>query len=406
MSLLQGKQVVLGVTGGIAAYKAATLASLLVQQGAFVDVIMTDSARAFVQPLTFTALTHRPVHTDVFAGWNEHTSGHVTLAAEADLLLVAPATAAALARLALGLADDLLGLVALSTTAPLLAAPAMEHHMWHHPATQQHVRNLQSRGATILPPESGRLGSGASGDGRLAPTETILQAVISLLGSTEILAGRHVIVTAGGTREPIDPVRYIGNRSSGKMGYAIANAAAARGADVVVVSTVRRDAHPRVRVEYVDTAEQMGDATLGASDSADAVVMAAAVADFRPKAAAAAKIKKADGVPEIVLEPTPDILALLGERKRADQFLVGFAAETDDVRANAASKLAAKRVDLMVGNDVRSGDSGFEVDTNRAVLLDAHGGVDEPGLVTKVALADLILDRVRDARRPQEGASA
>jgi len=189
------------------------------------------------------------------------------------------------------------------------------------------------------------------------------------------------------------------------MGFAIANAAAARGADVVMVATVRRDTHPRVRVELVDTAEQMAAATLAAADAADAVVMAAAVADFRPKAAADTKIKKADGVPEIVLEPTPDILALLGERKRPDQYLVGFAAETDDVRTNAASKLAAKRVDLMVGNDVRSGDSGFEVDTNRAVLLDAHGGVDEPGLVTKVALADLILDRVRDARRPHEGAS-
>jgi phosphopantothenoylcysteine decarboxylase/phosphopantothenate--cysteine ligase len=190
------------------------------------------------------------------------------------------------------------------------------------------------------------------------------------------------------------------------MGYAIANAAAARGADVTVIATVERPAHPRARVVLVETAEQMATATLDAAGTADAIVMAAAVADFRPKSAAVTKLKKADGVPEIALEPTPDILGMLGERKRADQYLVGFAAETDDVRANAAAKLAAKRVDLMVGNDVRSGDSGFEVDTNRAVLLDAKGGVEEPGLVTKVALADLVLDRVRDALRPHEGASA
>ena len=404
LAALRGRRVVLCVTGGISAYKAVEVCRRLVDAGAHVAPVMTDDAQRFVGAVTFSALASEPVRTSLFDA--TEPIPHTRLGQQADLVLVAPATAKVIGKYAHGISDDLVSATLLATRAPVLVAPAMHTEMWEHPAVVDNLATLRARGVHVIDPEEGRLAGGDVGAGRLAAPERIVEAAARVVARDGDLAGLRVVVTAGGTREPIDPVRYIGNRSSGKMGYAIANAAAARGADVVVVSTVRRDAHPRVRVEYVDTAEQMGDATLGASDSADAVVMAAAVADFRPKAAAAAKIKKADGVPEIVLEPTPDILALLGERKRADQFLVGFAAETDDVRANAASKLAAKRVDLMVGNDVRSGDSGFEVDTNRAVLLDAHGGVDEPGLVTKVALADLILDRVRDARRPQEGASA
>ena len=391
MSLLQGKQVVLGVTGGIAAYKAATLASLLVQQGAIVDVIMTDSARAFVQPLTFTALTHRPVHTDVFAGWNEHTSGHVTLAAEADLLLVAPATAAALARLALGLADDLLGLVALSTTAPLLAAPAMEHHMWHHPATQQHVRNLQSRGATIVPPESGRLASGASGDGRLAPPETILQAVISLLGSTEILAGRHVIVTAGGTREPIDPVRYIGNRSSGQMGYAIAAAAVHAGAQVTLISgPVALAPPPGVAFVRVETARDMERAVHNAVPEADALVMAAAVSDYRVAQSSDQKIKKdpTTATLDLRLVQNPDILAGVDQ---PGLLKIGFAAETDDLLENAARKLSSKGLSMLVANDAVA---TIGAQDSHAWLLFPGGRIEELPRLPKEQVAQRIVAEI------------
>jgi phosphopantothenoylcysteine decarboxylase/phosphopantothenate--cysteine ligase len=286
----------------------------------------------------------------------------------------------------------------LATRAPVLLAPAMHTEMWEHPSVTDNVATLRARGVHIVDPEEGRLAGGDVGAGRLADPVRIVAAAASVMARDGDLAGRRIVITAGGTREPIDPVRFIGNRSSGKMGYAIADAAAARGAAVTMIATVARAAHPRVEVQLVETAEEMAAATLAAAPSADVIVMAAAVADFRPKVAADAKLKKADGVPEITLEPTPDILKLLGEQKRPDQFLVGFAAETDDVRQNAAAKLSAKRVDLMVGNDVRSEDSGFEVDTNRAVLLDAFGAVDEVGLLTKAALADAILDRVRDAR--------
>lgn len=351
MGVLLGKTIVLAVTGGIAAYKAASLASLLVQHGAVVEVIMTQAARAFVQPLTFAALTHRPVHEDVFTGWNERASGHVTLASDADLLLVAPATAATLARLALGLADDLLGLTALSTSAPLLLAPAMEHHMWHHPATQQHVRTLVSRGATIVPPESGRLASGAIGDGRLASPETIFQAVVNQVANGATLAGRHIVVTAGGTREPIDPVRYIGNRSSGQMGYAIATAAARAGAHVTLISgPVALPSPPGIDYVAVETARDMQTAVQSAVPEADALVMAAAVSDYRVAEAADHKIKKHTGSTTLDLHliQNPDIVAGIDQPGLVK---VGFAAETEDLLANAARKLASKGLAMVVAND-------------------------------------------------------
>jgi len=365
--------------------------------------VLTEDAQRFIGALTFSALASEPARTSLFDGLEPIP--HTRLGQGADLILVAPATAKALGKYAHGISDDLVSATLLATRAPVLVAPAMHTEMWEHPAVADNLATLRARGVHVIGPEEGRLAGGDVGAGRLADPARIVEAAARVMARDGDLAGLRVVITAGGTREPIDPVRFIGNRSSGKMGYAIANAAAARGADVTVVATVARSVHPRVRVQAVETAEQMAEATLAAAESADAVVMAAAVADFRPKVAASAKIKKSDGVPEIVLEPTPDILRLLGERKRPDQYLVGFAAETDDVRANAATKLTAKRVDLMVGNDVRSGDSGFEVDTNRAVLLDANGRVDEPGLVTKVTLADLILDRLRDARSPHEGAT-
>ena len=351
MSRLQAKRIVLAVTGGIAAYKAVSLASLLVQEGAVVDVVMTEAAGAFIQPLTFAAITHRPVHTDVFAGWDEHASGHVTLAAEADLLLVAPATASALARLALGLADDLVGLVALSTTAPLLVAPAMEHHMWHHPATQQHVEALRVRGTSIIPPETGRLASGASGDGRLPSPEKILDAVVSLLGRSELLASRHIVVTAGGTREPIDPVRYIGNRSSGQMGYAIAKAAADAGARVTLISGPVALAPPAgIERISVETARELEAAVHRAIRDADALVMAAAVSDYRVDQAAERKIKKDPGSTtlDLHLVQNPDILAGVDQ---PGLLKIGFAAETDDLLENAQRKLTSKGLAMLIAND-------------------------------------------------------
>ena len=396
---LRGRSVVLCVTGGISAYKAVEVCRRLVDAGAHVAPVLTDDAQQFVGATTFSALASEPARTSLFAG--PEPIPHTRLGQGADLVVVAPATAKVIGKYAHGISDDLVTATLLATRAPVVVAPAMHTEMWEHPAVVDNLALLAARGVHVVDPETGRLAGGDVGAGRLAAPERIVATAAEVLARSGDLAGLRVVVTAGGTREPIDPVRYIGNRSSGKMGYAIAEAAAARGADVVLVATVDRPVHPRVRVESVATAEEMATATLAAAESADVVVMAAAVADFRPKASAAAKLKKADGVPEIVLEPTPDILRLLGERKRTDQYLVGFAAETDDVRGNAAAKLVAKRVDLMVGNDVRSEDSGFEVDTNRAVLLDADGGVEEVGLVTKIRLADLILDRVRSPHPPQ-----
>lgn len=393
MNLLQGKQIVLAVTGGIAAYKAAALASLLVQQGALVDVILTEAAVNFIQPLTFAALTHRPVHTGVFAGWDEHASGHVTLAANADLILVAPATAATLARLALGIADDLLGLVALSTAAPLLLAPAMEHHMWHHPATQQHVRTLQTRGGIVVPPETGRLASGALGDGRLASPETIVQAVTSLLHETDVLAGRHVVVTAGGTREPIDPVRYIGNRSSGQMGYALATAAERAGARVTLISgPVTLPPPPGVRLVPVETAQEMENAVHGAIPDADALVMAAAVSDYRVAQASDQKIKKSSdsATLDLQLVQNPDILAGIDQ---PGLLKIGFAAETNDLLANAARKLASKRLAMLVANDAVE---TIGAPDSRAWLLFPGGRIDALPRMSKEQVARRIVEELGD----------
>jgi phosphopantothenoylcysteine decarboxylase/phosphopantothenate--cysteine ligase len=402
---LRGRRVVLCVTGGIAAYKAVEVCRRLVDAGAHVAPALTQDALRFVGALTFSALASEPARTSLFDG--PEPIPHTRLGQTADLIVVAPATAKVIGKYAHGISDDLVTATLLATRAPVLLAPAMHTEMWEHPSVADNLEVLRARGVHVVDPEEGRLAGGDVGAGRLADPARIVAAA-GVMARDGDLAGRRILITAGGTREPIDPVRFIGNRSSGKMGYAIADAAAARGAAVTMIATVSRPAHPRVEIHLVETAQEMADATLTAAPAADVIVMAAAVADFRPKAAAGAKLKKADGVPEITLEPTPDILKLLGEQKRADQFLVGFAAETDDVRANAAAKLSAKRVDLMVGNDVRSADSGFEVDTNRAVLVDAFGGSDEVGLLTKTALADAVLDRVRDARPrpPSEGATS
>jgi phosphopantothenoylcysteine decarboxylase/phosphopantothenate--cysteine ligase len=405
-------RVVLGVCGGIAAYKAVEVCRRLVDAGVHVSPVLTDSATRFIAPLTFTALASEPALTSLFGGADPIP--HTRLGQQADLVLVAPATARLIGAYAAGISSDLLTATLLATRAPVIVAPAMHTEMWEHPAVQENLATLRRRGVRIIEPEAGRLAGGDVGAGRLAEPETIVAQVLDQLRAERAFGGGHarhgvldgvkIVVTAGGTREPVDPVRFLGNRSSGKMGHAIASEAATRGAQVTLVTTASTAAPSGVRagveVVRVETAQQMADAVLALAPSAGIVVMAAAVADFRPVTAAGTKLKKADGVPEIVLERTPDILAALGAAKPPGQVLVGFAAETDDVRANAAAKLTAKRVDLMVANDVTEPGAGFEVDTNRVVLLDSAGQIDELPLMTKHRLAGVILDRISTLSAP------
>lgn len=354
MGAFEGKTVILGVSGGIAAYKSAMIASSLVQLGARVEVLMTEAAREFISPLTFSAITHAPVHTDPFAAWRPGFSGHVTLAQQADLLIVAPATAMTIARLALGFADDLIGLVALSTLAPILVAPAMEDQMFRHAATQGHLAALTSRGVAVVGPESGRLASGRSGTGRMAEPSLIVAAAQQLLSRSGLLRGKRIVVTAGGTREPIDPVRYIGNRSSGKMGYAIAEAASREGAQVTLITGPTSLAPPLgVSVVPVETAIDMQRAAEAATLEADALIMAAAVADFRPVSRSEQKIKKTPGVDhlDIRLTRNPDILASLD---RPGLVKIGFAAETERLLENAERKLRDKGLAMIVANDAET----------------------------------------------------
>jgi phosphopantothenoylcysteine decarboxylase/phosphopantothenate--cysteine ligase len=388
MGSLQSKNIVLGVSGGIAAYKAATIASMLVQSGAHVQVVMTEGARRFIQPLTFSAITHAPVHAEVFAPWGDDFSGHVSIADRADVLVVAPATAATIARLSLGLGDDLLGLVALSTRAPLLLAPAMEDHMLQHPATQEHLQTLIARGAVIVGPERGRLASGAIGEGRMAEPATIVRGIERVLRQDKPLSGANIVVTAGGTREPLDPVRYIGNRSSGRMGYAIAAAAAAAGADVSLISGPTHLLPPAgVTAVFVETAADMQQAVERAVSSADMLIMSAAVADFRPETASHRKIKKESGTEpiEVRLIRNPDILASIA---RPGLVKIGFAAETDDLLKNAAHKLQAKRLDMIVANDA---ESTIGADESEATILTADGTVRPLPRMPKEALATEIV---------------
>jgi phosphopantothenoylcysteine decarboxylase/phosphopantothenate--cysteine ligase len=397
---LRGRRVVLGVTGGIAAYKAVDVCRRLVDAGAHVVPVLTEDALRFVGALTFSALASEPARTSLFDG--PDPIPHTRLGKSADLVVVAPATAKLLGKYAAGISDDLLTATLLATRAPVVVAPAMHTEMWEHAAVRDNVATLRRRGVQVVDPEAGRLAGGDEGEGRLAEPARIVAAAAAMLAGGD-LAGVRVLVTAGGTREPVDPVRFMGNRSSGKQGHTIADAAARRGAAVTLVTTASRAAAPAVEVVRVETADQMAEAVLGRFPEADAVVMAAAVADFRPKAVADEKLKKRDGVPDIVLEPTPDILALLGQRKQGHQVLVGFSAETNRVREQAAVKLAAKHVDLMVANDVSAPDAGFEVDTNRAILLYSPGWAspdEELPLLTKAELADVILDRVVMFLRP------
>jgi phosphopantothenoylcysteine decarboxylase / phosphopantothenate---cysteine ligase len=387
------QHVVLGVCGSVAAYKAVEICRRLVDAGAHVAPVMTADAQRFIGAVTLSALASEPVHDSMWS--DDDPIPHTALGRSADVILIAPATATLMAKYAAGIADDLLTATLLATTAPVIVCPAMHSEMWEHPATVDNVATLRRRGVIVVEPGAGRLAGGDHGVGRLADVEGILAAVSSALGVQD-LAGRTVLVTAGGTREPVDAVRFLGNRSSGKQGEALAVEAADRGASVTLVTAADRPAPARVEVVHVVTAEEMETAVLERAAGADVVVMAAAVADFRPKAPADGKLHKADGVPELVLEPTTDILAELGRRKRSGQVLVGFAAETGDVRAGAEDKLRRKHLDLIVANDVTAEGVGFGHDTNAATLLDAAGNWTDVALTTKRDLARIVFDLVSD----------
>ena len=392
---LTDKQIVLGVSGSIAAYKAPDLASKLTQAGAAVDVAMTEAATRFVAPITFQSVTGRRAYHDMWDEASEIAELHVVLARRADLMVIAPATATTLARMAHGLAEDLVSLTALATRAPILVAPAMDPHMWEHAATQANVATLRSRGVTFVGPEEGRLASGQMGTGRMSEVPILLGAVRNAIGQGGDLTGKKIVVSAGGTREAIDPVRFVGNESSGKMGFAVAEAARDRGADVVLVSgqTALPDPYG-VDVLRVRSATQMRDAVVAACDGAQALIMAAAVADFQPAEPVGEKIKR-EGRESLSLQlaPTPDILAEVG--RPTGLVKVGFAAESQELVANAKAKIESKGLDLIVANDITATDAGFSVDTNRVLVIDGKGEQEEWPLMTKYEVAWRILDKIQ-----------
>jgi phosphopantothenoylcysteine decarboxylase/phosphopantothenate--cysteine ligase len=399
-----GRRVVLGVTGGIAAYKAIEVCRRLVDAGVHVVPVLTDAATRFVGEVTFSALASEPVRRSL---WSEDDPiPHTVLGQSADLVVVVPATADFLGRYAAGLADDLLTATVLATRAPVVVCPAMHTEMWEHAAVQDNLAVLRRRGVTVIPPESGHLAGGDVGAGRLAEPGVVVAAVLAALEGRQRgdLAGRRILVSAGGTREPIDPVRYVTNRSSGRQGHALATVAARRGAEVVLVTTTGRPTPPSATVVRVETAAEMEAAVLEHAADADVVVMAAAVADFRPKAVADRKLAKADGLPELFLEPTTDILAELGRRHRRGQVLVGFAAETHEPVERATAKMAAKGVDLMVVNDVSAPGVGFDHETNAVTILGADGTRHDVSLTSKEQVAEAVLDRV--VHRLHEGGAA
>jgi phosphopantothenoylcysteine decarboxylase / phosphopantothenate---cysteine ligase len=418
-AVLLNSRVLVGICGGIASYKAVELVSRLQQAGALVDVIMSERAEEFVRPLTFSTMSHRPVYTDLWEPSGRAAETHIALGEGAEVFVVLPTTANTLAKLAHGIADNMLTAVALATKAPLVLAPAMHSAMYTHPATRANLATLRERGAFVIEPEVGRLASGEVGVGRLPDTSVLLGAIQLVLGRHGDLAGRRVVVTAGGTQEPIDPVRFVGNRSSGKMGYALATEARDRGADVILISgPVALDAPYGVEVRRVETALQMRNAVFDAVKEADVLVMSAAVADYRPAEIAAQKLKKegkgaqevdAEGGFMLRLARTPDILAELAaatqqledagniaedNRPRRRLVRVGFAAETSDVLTYARGKLAAKRLDLLIANDVSRSDSGFGSETNKVYIFHADETMEDLPVMPKTGVAAAIWDRV------------
>jgi len=409
--VLLNKRILVGISGGIASYKAVELVSRLQQAGALVDVIMSERADEFVRPLTFSSLSHRAVYSDLWEPSGRAAETHIALAEEAEILVVVPATANTIAKLAHGVADNMLTAVALATKAPVLLAPAMHQNMYTHPATQSNITLLQERGVFIVEPEVGRLASGEVGIGRLPDTSILLGAINVVLGRNGDLAGYRIVVTAGGTQEPIDPVRYLGNRSSGKMGYALATEARDRGAHVILISgPVVLDVPYGVEVRRVETAIQMRDVVHDAVIDADVLVMSAAVADFRPAEVATQKLKKSESqeLDEqngffLQLVRNPDILEELADsvhtntgNKRSGRHLVrvGFAAETSNLVAYASAKLIAKRLDLLVANDVSRSDSGFGTETNKVYIFHANGAMEDLPVMPKSGVAAAIWDRI------------
>ncbi len=389
--MLANRTIVLGITGGIAAYKAADIASKLTQAGARVDVVMTESATKFIAPLTLRSLTGRAVAVNMFELASEFKIGHIELAEAADIVAIVPATANIIAKLAAGISDDMLTCTVLATQARVLVAPAMNVNMFDNPVTQDNLAKLKARGFTIVDPAYGRLASGKIGLGRLAETETIIGTIKQVLGRSGDLAGKHIVVTAGGTQEPIDPVRHIGNRSSGKMGYAVAEAARDRGATVSLITAPTSLPEPAgIEVVHIRTAAEMKEAVAKATAHTDALIMVAAVADYQPKSVAREKIKKDSPSLTLELIRTPDILAEV----RGNFLKVGFAAESEDVIANARQKLEKKQLDIIIANDITDASSGFGVDTNKVTLIDRDGKIDSLPLLTKREVADRILDKV------------
>ena len=393
--LIKGRRILLGVTGSIAAFKAADLASKLAQTGAEVDCILTASAERFVAALTFRSLTGRRAYVDADLWAEEGHILHVGLAEKAELLVIAPATADTLAKLVHGRADTLLTITALAATCPMLVAPAMDAGMFEHPATQANLESLRERGVTIVGPEKGRMASGLVSLGRMSEPVDIVGSIRLVLGWGGPLTGRKIVITAGGTQEPLDPVRVLANRSSGKQGFSLAQAALDRGAEVTLISAPSHERTPTgaIRIE-VQTAKEMSHAVLQAIEQADVLIMAAAVADFRPETRSEQKIKRAAGVPDVSLLPTEDILAQVALQR--PEVVVGFAAESEELIKHATDKLNSKGLDLIVANDITAGDAGFAADTNRVTLIRANGGSKELPLMPKSEVAGVVMENIEE----------
>jgi phosphopantothenoylcysteine decarboxylase/phosphopantothenate--cysteine ligase len=400
--MLAGKTIVLGVCGGIAAYKAAALTSKLVQAGAYVHVIMTASAQKFVTPLTFQALSKQHVYVDIFDEWQPDSISHISLADSADLIIVAPATANIIAKLAYGLADDMLSTTLLATRAPIFIAPAMNGHMYENPVVQQNIQTISQRGVQFIEPNEGQLACGYVGTGRLAEPEHIVDTLHTYFSRKQIWFQKKVLITAGGTIEKIDPVRYIGNHSSGKMGYHLAEQAQKLGAQVILISAPTALAAPAgVQVIAIQTALDMYDAVMAHMDQVDVIVMAAAVADYRPVTVARQKIKKKESHLTIECIRNPDILFEIGQQKTS-QFIVGFAAETEQLEQYAMEKLTRKQCDILVANDVTKEGVGFHTDTNQVSIFDKQGLVATSPLQTKQDIAKFILNIMYDKMTSQD----
>lgn len=403
--MLKDRKIVLGITGGIAVYKAADLVRELVKSGAEVHVVMTRSAQAFVAPLTFQTLSGNPVVTELFSLIEESEIGHIALADKAEVLVVAPATANIIGKIASGIADDMLTTIVMATKAPVLLAPAMNVHMWENPICQENIARLRARGYRFADPESGELACGYEGKGRLADILEIVEEIRALLAPKDF-TGENILVTAGPTEEAIDPVRFITNHSSGKMGFALAQAARRRGAEVILVSgPTILPVPPKVKYLSVRSAAEMREAVLENLEKASVLLMAAAVSDYRPKQTVSEKIKKTASSMVVELERNPDILLEAGRRKDR-RFIVGFAAETENILENARRKLEEKNLDLIVANDVTLPGAGFAGDTNIVKILDPSGKMEELPLMTKEELADQILDRVVQLKKSEYGVAS